>query len=185
MPIAAGSAIAVVTAPLWLPAVGGVAAGGVIAAKAYVSNTTVNAVDIKVLPLIFGSQGGLASFKIDRSQSEELCNFSFLSVAPLAEGASLPSMEPHEPLEIDWEENGVYVDEDASLQEIDFEAEVEERNRQSSQVVLTTPITSRPVIFNAVNQVSSLPYLAIFIVGDVVVIGVVVYVVMAMRKGKS
>lgn len=49
----------------------------------------------------------------------------------------------------------------------------------------STPITSRPVIFNAVNQVSSLPYLAIFIVGDVVVIGVVVYVVMAMRKGKS
>lgn len=45
-------------------------------------------------------------------------------------------------------------------------------------------ITSRPVIFTVVNQISTLPYLAIFIIGDIVVIGVVVYVVTLIRKGK-
>ena len=45
-------------------------------------------------------------------------------------------------------------------------------------------ITSPPVVFSLVNQVSSLPYLAIFVVGDIVVIGVVVYVVTMIRKGK-
>ena len=48
----------------------------------------------------------------------------------------------------------------------------------------STPITSRPVIFNVVNQISPVPYLAIFIVGDIVVIGVAVYVVTTMRKGR-
>ncbi len=48
----------------------------------------------------------------------------------------------------------------------------------------STPITSRPVIFNVVNQISPVPYLAIFIVGDIVVIGVVVYIVTTMRKGR-
>jgi hypothetical protein len=44
------------------------------------------------------------------------------------------------------------------------------------------PITSRPVIFNLVTSVSPLPYLTIFIIADVIIIAVVIYVITIMRR---
>jgi hypothetical protein len=43
-------------------------------------------------------------------------------------------------------------------------------------------ITSRPVVFNLVTSVSPVPYLTIFIIADVVIIAVVIYVITVMRR---
>ncbi|MBX8632435.1 MAG: hypothetical protein KIY12_07340 [Thermoplasmata archaeon] len=44
------------------------------------------------------------------------------------------------------------------------------------------PISSKPVVFNLVSQVSPVPYLTIFIIADVIIIAVVIYVITVIRK---